>query len=212
MTEEIIVTNAKYIASAVNSSQYPENDTPQIAFLGRSNVGKSSLINSLVRIKGLARVSSQPGKTQTINFYEVNVKKEDNRESFYLVDLPGYGYAKTSKESRKTWAKFIEEYLLSSKNLIFLCLLIDLRHEPMKNDVETFNFLIKNNVPVLVVGTKADKISKSAVKKQAETIRRILGINELSVLPYSSVKHTGRAELLEVVYDSLQEVNGNETD
>ena len=206
MTEEIIVTGAKYISSAVNASNYPERTLPEVAFLGRSNVGKSSLINSLVRIKGLARVSSQPGKTQTINFFEVNIKKEEERNSFYLVDLPGYGYAKTSKESRKTWAKFIEEYLLTSKNLMFLCLLMDLRHDPMKNDIETFNFLIKNNVPIFIIGTKSDKIGKNAVKKQADNIKRVLGIDEISVLPYSSVKHTGRAELLDVVYDSLQEV------
>lgn len=206
MSENIVVTSAKYILSAVNSSQYPEKELPQIAFLGRSNVGKSSLINSLARIKGLARVSAQPGKTQTINFYEVNIKKEEERNSFYLVDLPGYGYAKAGKEQRKIWAKFIEEYLLKSEKLMFLCLLIDLRHDPMKSDMETFDFMIKNNVPTLIIGTKSDKLGKNAIGKQAENIKKVLGIDELSVLPYSSVKHTGREDLLAVIYDSLKEV------
>lgn len=206
MTENIVVVSAKYMLSAVKPAQYPEQKLPEIAFWGRSNVGKSSLINSLVRMKNLARVSSQPGKTQTINFYEVDLKVEDERKSFYLTDLPGYGYAKTGKDARKAWAKFITEYLLTSKNLLFLCLLIDLRHDPQANDRETFDFLVKNNIPTLIIGTKSDKLSKNAVQKSVKNIKEVFGEKELSVLPYSSVKHDGRTELLTTIKDSLFEV------
>ena len=205
--DRIIITQGSYVASAVNKEQYPQNDLPEIVFMGRSNVGKSSLINSLTRVNNLARVSSQPGKTQTINFFEVGVKiaEADERKAFYLVDLPGYGYAKTGKERRKIWSKFIEEYLLNSVRLQFVCQLIDIRHEPMASDVEMFQWLIKNNIPVLVIATKADKIGKNARNKNIAAIKRKLGIQEISVLPYSSLKNEGRSDLLDVIGDSLLE-------
>ena len=205
--DRVIITQGSYVASAVNKEQYPQNDLPEIVFMGRSNVGKSSLINSLTRVNNLARVSSQPGKTQTINFFEVGVKiaEADERKAFYLVDLPGYGYAKTGKERRKIWSKFIEEYLLNSVRLQFVCQLIDIRHEPMASDVEMFQWLIKNNIPVLVIATKADKIGKNARYKNIAAIKRKLGIQEISVLPYSSLKNEGRSDLLDVIGDSLLE-------
>lgn len=205
--DRVIITQGSYVASAVNKEQYPKNDLPEIVFMGRSNVGKSSLINSLTRVNNLARVSSQPGKTQTINFFEVGVKiaEADERKAFYLVDLPGYGYAKTGKERRKIWSKFIEEYLLNSVRLQFVCQLIDIRHEPMASDVEMFQWLIKNNIPVLVIATKADKIGKNARNKNIAAIKRKLGIQEISVLPYSSLKNEGRSDLLDVIGDSLLE-------
>lgn len=205
--DRVIITQGSYVASAVNKEQYPQNDLPEIVFMGRSNVGKSSLINSLTRVNNLARVSSQPGKTQTINFFEVGVKiaEADERKAFYLVDLPGYGYAKTGKERRKIWSKFIEEYLLNSVRLQFVCQLIDIRHEPMVSDVEMFRWLIKNNIPVLVIATKADKIGKNARNKNIAAIKRKLGIQEISVLPYSSLKNEGRSDLLDVIGDSLLE-------
>lgn len=205
--DRVIITQGSYVASAVNKEQYPQNDLPEIVFMGRSNVGKSSLINSLTRVNNLARVSSQPGKTQTINFFEVGVKiaEADERKAFYLVDLPGYGYAKTGKERRKIWSKFIEEYLLNSVRLQFVCQLIDIRHEPMASDVEMFQCLIKNNIPVLVIATKADKIGKNARNKNIAAIKRKLGIQEISVLPYSSLKNEGRSDLLDVIGDSLLE-------
>ena len=189
MGERVIITQGRYIASAVKKEQYPDGGLPEIVFMGRSNVGKSSLINSLTRVKNLARVSSQPGKTQTINFYEVGAKvlSEEDRKSFYLVDLPGYGYAKTGKERRKIWSKFIEEYLLEAKELRFVCQLIDIRHEPMASDVEMFQWLVGHNIPVLIVATKADKIGKNARQKQIAQIKKSLGVQELSVLPYSSL-------------------------
>jgi len=205
VNEKITITQAQYIASAVRKDQYPERALPEVVFIGRSNVGKSSLINSLTRVRNLARVSAQPGKTQTINFFELGAKIEgdDVRHPFYLVDLPGYGYAKAGQAQRQVWAKFIEEYLLHSPNLRFVCQLIDIRHAPMASDVEMFNWLIDNHIPVLIVATKADKIGRNARQKQLDVIRRGLGIPELSVLPYSSIKNEGRSDLLDVIREYL---------
>ena len=202
---DVIITQARYLASAVRKDQYPAEKKPEFVFIGRSNVGKSSLINSLTRVKNLARVSSQPGKTQTINFYELGAKLpgEEERRSFYLVDLPGYGYAKTSREKRKLWSSFIEEYLKTSEQLQFVCQLIDIRHAPMASDVEMFQWLVRTGIPVLVIATKADKIGKQAREKQVREIQKALGVPDLSVLPYSSLKNEGRSELLDVLRDSL---------
>ncbi len=207
MTEDVIITQGSYLASAVKKEQYPEQQRKEIVFIGRSNVGKSSLINSLTRVRNLARVSSQPGKTQTINFYEIGAKIKDvpERKDFYLVDLPGYGYAKTGAERRKIWSKFINEYLLSSPNIQFVCQLIDVRHRPMASDVEMFRWLVENNLPVLVIATKADKLGKNTVAKNIAAIKRDLGIPELDVLPYSSLKNQGREELLQVIAGCLIE-------
>lgn len=203
--EAVIITQGKYLASAVQKEQYPEIQRKEVVFIGRSNVGKSSLINSLTRVRNLARVSGQPGKTQTINFYEIGAKIQEieERQDFYLVDLPGYGYAKTGAQRRKIWSRFINEYLLGSPNIQFVCQLIDIRHEPMASDIEMFRWLVENNLPVLVVATKADKVGKNAVAKNIASIKRALGIPELPVLPYSSMKNQGRAELLEVIADCL---------
>ncbi len=203
--DKINIIRAKYIASAVKKAQYPTEKRKEIAFIGRSNVGKSSLINSLTRVHNLARVSGQPGKTQTINFFELTARIIETGEDrlFHLVDLPGYGYAKTAQTNRKQWAKFIEEYFLHSEQLQFVCQLIDIRHAPMKSDVEMFDWLVKNNVPVLIIATKADKISRGAVAKQIAQIKKTLGVKEIDILPYSSVKNSGRSELLEVIYDGL---------
>lgn len=204
--ERVVITQGRYVASAVRKDQYPEKELTEIVFIGRSNVGKSSLINSLTRVKNLARVSSQPGKTQTINFYEVGLKVEGGeRQEFYLVDLPGYGYARTGKASRKLWAKFIEEYLLHSPRLSFVCQLIDIRHEPMASDVEMFQWLVKNGLPVLLIATKSDKVGKSQQQKQIAAIKRAVGVPEVSVLPYSSLKNEGRSFLLDVIADALVE-------
>ena len=202
---DVIITQARYLTSAVRKDQYPAEKKPEFVFIGRSNVGKSSLINSLTRVKNLARVSSQPGKTQTINFYELGAKLpgEEERRSFYLVDLPGYGYAKTGKEKRKLWSAFIEEYLKTSEQLQFVCQLIDIRHAPMASDVEMFQWLVRAGIPVLVIATKADKIGKQARMTQVREIQKALGVPDLSVLPYSSLKNEGRSELLDVLRDSL---------
>lgn len=206
MAEKVVITQGKYLASAVKRDQYPEVRRKEIVFIGRSNVGKSSLINSLTRVHQLARVSSQPGKTQTINFYEIGAKIDDSpeRKDFYLVDLPGYGYAKTGAQRRKIWSKFINEYLLSSEDLQFVCQLIDIRHEPMASDIEMFQWLVEHNLPVLVVATKADKLGRNGIASSVARIKKVLGVPELDVLPYSSVKNTGREELLQVIGDCLE--------
>ena len=205
MAQEIVIAKADYTASAVEAAQYPPMNLPEIAFWGRSNVGKSSLINSLTKRHNLARVSGQPGKTQTINFFSLTAKEKatDERRDFYLVDLPGYGYAKTGKENRKRWAEFIEKYFRLSVNLRFVCLLVDLRHDPMPIDVKTFHWLVDLRLSVLLIGTKADKITRTACEKHVGAIRQALGIEDLDILPYSAVKHTGRAELLATVWDGI---------
>ena len=209
MKDKIVVTSSEYIISAVSKAQYPQLKLPEVVFIGRSNVGKSSLINSLTNRKNLARTSQNPGKTQTINFYKIKMKINANKEEqieyrdFYLVDLPGYGYAKTSKSNRKIWATFIDEYLRFSDNIKFVCLLIDMRHEPMDSDLEMLHNLFNNHLPVLMVATKSDKLTNNGKIKQLDIIKKKLNIPELPVLPYSSIKHEGRAELLEVIVDSL---------
>ena len=211
LSEKITVVKSDYIISAVGKKQYPEEKLPEIVFIGRSNVGKSSLINSLTRRKNLARVSQTPGKTQTINFYKVDLKisAEENSEpiykNFYLVDLPGYGYAKTSKTNRKLWAKFIEDFLINSREIKFVCQLIDIRHEPQDSDKKMFAWLVEKNLPVLIAATKLDKLSKTESKKNLVAIKNSLGIDENSLLPYSSKTNSGRAELLEAISNSLTE-------
>ncbi len=207
MSEPVVITKAVYIASAVRRDQYPEQRHPEVAFIGRSNVGKSSLINSLTRIRQLARVSSKPGKTQTINFYELLLRIDggEQRHPVHLVDLPGYGYAKAARASRKVWAKFIEEYFLHSEKLRFVCLLLDIRHTPMASDQRMFSWLITHDIPVLVIATKADKIGKNVRSAQIAQIRETLGVPELTILPYAVPKNEGRLELLDVMKDYLIE-------
>ncbi len=205
MKDRVIITQGQYAVSAVKKEQYPQERRREIVFMGRSNVGKSSLINSLTRVKNLARVSAQPGKTQTINFYEIGAKIDgaEGRHDFYLVDLPGYGYAKTGQQKRKLWSKFINEYLLHSEDLQFVCQLIDIRHDPMDSDIEMFRWLVEHHLPVLVVATKADKISQSQRHKSIAAIKKSLGIPDIDVLPYSSLKNEGRSELLDVIGNVL---------
>lgn len=203
--DRVVVTKGAYLTSAVKKEQYPEVKRPEFVFIGRSNVGKSSLINSLTRVTNLARVSRQPGKTQTINYFEVGLKIDgsEERTDFYLVDLPGYGYAKTGKENRKIWKKFIDEYLLNSESIQFVCQLIDIRHDPMQSDIDMFRWLVTNGLPVLVIATKTDKLSRSAAQKQIARMKQVLGVPELDILPYSSLKNEGRSELLDSIAISL---------
>ncbi|MBP2653388.1 MAG: GTP-binding protein engB [Firmicutes bacterium] len=195
------VLNARYMASAVRADQYPLDDMPEVAFIGRSNVGKSSLINSLCRHGGLARISGTPGKTQTLNFYSVAVKlDETERSAFWLVDLPGYGYARTGRGTRRQWTKFIDEYLAGSKRLKLVCQLIDIRHPPMESDVQAFRRLTEMGLPVMIIGTKADKISRMAIKKHTGLIRSGLELRaEQEMIVYSAANGTGRDELLDVI-------------
>lgn len=195
------VTGAVYTASAVRADQYPPGDFVEVAMIGRSNVGKSSLINSLCRHGGLARTSSTPGKTQTINFFTVNVKfSEEVRRQFLLVDLPGYGYAKTGRAARRQWGAFIDAYLKGSPRLALVCQLIDSRHPPMESDKEAHARLCELGRPVQVVATKTDKLSRQAVKKHCEIIRAGLGLEAgAGVVAYSASSGAGRDELLDVI-------------
>ena len=202
--DEIKIIRSEYVTSAVSRKTCPEELLPEIVFVGRSNVGKSSLINSLTNRKSLARTSGTPGKTQTINFFRVTLKApDDTRREFFLVDLPGYGYAKTSKTNRKLWAKFIDEYLSSRRDIKFVCQLIDMRHPPQESDLNSFARLVEKNLPVLVVATKSDKLGKTERQKHLAARKNSLGVDAESILPYSSTKNEGRDELLNVILNSL---------
>lgn len=199
------VINAQYTASAVRHDQYPPGELAEVAFVGRSNVGKSSLINSLCRHGGLARISGTPGKTQTLNFYTVTLKYgEDNRQGFFLVDLPGYGYARTGRENRRQWSHFIDEYLKKSSRLKLICQLIDSRHAPMESDGQVFRQLLELSVPLQIIATKTDKLSKMLVNKHIEAIRTGLVMPPgQSPLAYSATKGTGRDGLLDIIQHIL---------
>ena len=201
--DEITVVRSEYVTSAVSKKTCPEETLPEIVFVGRSNVGKSSLINSLTRRKSLARTSGTPGKTQTINFFRVTLKVAEDRREIFFVDLPGYGYAKTSKTNRKLWAKFVDEYLSSGRDIKFVCQLVDMRHAPLESDLNSFASLVEKNLPVLVVATKSDKIGKTERQKHLDAIQKAFGLDAESILPYSSTKNEGRSELLDVVINSL---------
>lgn len=196
------IIKAKYVISAVRPEQYPVA-LSQIAFIGRSNVGKSSLINSLCRRNGLARVSSTPGKTQTINFYELEAKSlaegSDLRVKFHLVDLPGYGFAKTSKKDKEVWGGFIGHYLEKAQGVLTVCQLIDIRHAPLPNDVECFRWLKKCGRRVLVVLTKADKLGRNQVQSQLALFRKEFRLEPGEICVYSSLNHTGREELIDLL-------------
>ncbi len=171
------------------SSVLPDNSLPEIAFAGKSNVGKSSLINALMLRKSLARTSAQPGKTQTINFYNIN-------EALYLVDLPGYGYAKVSKTEKEKWGKLIERYLHNSKQLKAVFLLIDIRHEPSQNDKEMYDWILYMGFKPIIIATKLDKIKRSQVQKQLKIIREGLNMEKGSILiPFSAETKQGREEI-----------------
>lgn len=201
------IIRSKYVASAVRADQYPHDKMIEAAFIGRSNVGKSSLINSLCRRNGLARVSATPGKTQTINFYELEAKRVseglDERARFYLVDLPGYGFARTNRNNKEQWSGFISKYLSESENLGLVCQLIDIRHKPMDSDLECYHWLKSCGLNVQLVLTKADKLSKSAAMAQRALFMREMGLTNQEIITYSSTQHTTRGELIGRIMDAL---------
>ena len=174
------------------TSILPENDFPEIAFAGKSNVGKSSLINSLLNRKNLARTSSQPGKTQTINFYKVN-------SEFYFVDLPGYGYAAVSQEIKAKWGKMIERYLKKSNQLRMIFLLIDIRHDPSANDKQMFDWIVSNGFTPVIIATKLDKIKRSEQAKKLKAVRTGLSAEKCTVIPFSAVSKQGREDILNLI-------------
>ena len=175
------------------TSVLPKNDLPEIAFLGKSNVGKSSLINTLMQRKSLARTSQAPGKTQTINYYKVN-------DSLYFVDLPGYGYAKVSQELRQKWGKMIERYITTSPTLKLICLLVDIRHEPTENDRLMYDWIKYHGYKVLLILTKADKLKRSVLNKHIKMIEKALKVaDEDMIVSFSSETKQGREEVYEII-------------
>jgi len=179
------------------TSKLPANTLPEVAFAGKSNVGKSSLINALMNRKSLARTSAQPGKTQTINFYNIN-------EELYVVDLPGYGYAKVSQEVREKWGKMIERYLQNSRVLKRVFLLIDIRHEPSANDKMMYDWIIHNGYQPIIIATKLDKISRNAVAKNVKIIRTALNATkETVIVPFSAETKQGREEIWQLIEEAV---------
>lgn len=179
------------------TSKLPQNMLPEIAFAGKSNVGKSSLINGLLNRKALARTSASPGKTQTINFYNIN-------QMLYFVDLPGYGYAKVSQEIRNKWGKMIEKYLHTSKQLRVVFLLVDIRHAPGENDVTMYNWIVANGYEPVIIATKLDKIKRSQIDKNLKVIREKLGVSkQTKIIPFSAVSKQGKEEIWNFIETSI---------
>ncbi|WP_034862012.1 ribosome biogenesis GTP-binding protein YihA/YsxC [Ruminiclostridium cellobioparum] len=193
----MIVKKAEHVITAVKPNQYPSTGYPEIAFVGRSNVGKSSIINTLVNRKSLARVGGTPGKTRQINFYNIN-------DTFYLVDLPGYGFANVSKEMKASWENIIETYLYSRKenNLKLIVLLVDIRHSPSKDDITMNQWIRGFGLNTLVIATKADKISRSQINLRVSDIKKVLQLSSTDkVIPFSSEKRIG----IEAVWSEIDE-------
>lgn len=195
----MIIKKSEIEKVAVKKSQYPEADLREIAFAGRSNVGKSSLLNLLTGRKSLARVSGAPGKTRTINFYRIN-------DEFRIVDLPGYGYAKVSKSVSQDWGEMMETYLENRENLLKVVQLVDIRHAPSVQDVQMYEYLRHFGLDGIVVATKADKVSKNEMQKCLSVIKKTLSLGENDiVIPVSALKRTGHDKLLDVMEELLSE-------
>lgn len=188
------INSAKFTAAATVPTSFPKNHKPEVAFLGRSNVGKSSLMNSLLGVKGLARTSSTPGRTQSLNFFLIN-------DQFYFVDLPGYGYAKTSKEKRLEWGKLIEKYLAEREQLVLSILIVDARHEPSPLDLQMKSWLQHFKLPYLVVSTKIDKLSANERRKSLQTAKKVLETENIT--QYSSTTREGITNVWDVIRNSV---------
>jgi GTP-binding protein len=191
------INQVEFVISAVGPSQYPHGALPEIALAGRSNVGKSSLINRMINRKNLARTSSQPGKTQTMNYYRIN-------SDLFFVDLPGYGYAKVSQAERKRWGRFIEEYLLKREQLKLVLLLVDLRHPPSNDDRAMYAWLKHHGIPLCVVATKADKISRGQWQKHAKIVKETLEMDKAETFVlFSSETGLGKEELWSLIEEKI---------
>lgn len=190
--------NIEFELAAGTAEQLPESTKPEVVFSGHSNVGKSSLINKIARRKSLARVSSQPGKTATINFY--------NAEEFHLVDLPGYGYAKVSKAEKARWADLVEGYLSQKRNIALIIQIVDIRHKPTKDDYDMLRFLYNNNAPFVIVLTKKDKLKKTAYQKRIDEVMDELEEFEgVELIPFSAVTGDGLDDVKEVIEEYINE-------
>lgn len=196
------VTKAEIVISAVKPDQYPDDNLPEIVLLGRSNVGKSSFINTLINRKGLARTSSQPGKTQTMNFYRIN-------DQFYFVDMPGYGYAKVSKKEREKWGMMIEEYLRTRENTVLILQLVDSRHEPTEDDFLMYDWLTYYGLDPIVIATKTDKIPRTKRKRSIDTIGRCLNMRRKEdIILFSAADKTGKETAWKVIEERLNYAEG----
>jgi GTP-binding protein len=193
----MIIKNSRYEVTAVKPDQYPKTIIPEIAFVGRSNVGKSSIINTLLSRKNLARVGATPGKTRQVNFYNVD-------ERFYFVDLPGYGYASVSKTEKSSWGNIIETYLSTRKQLKLVIMLVDIRHTPSKDDKLMHDWIMSYNMPYIIVAAKADKISRAQINLKLKDIRGELGLTgDIKLIAFSSETRQGKEEILEAVSCSI---------
>jgi GTP-binding protein len=191
------IKQAEFITSAVVQSQYPQDNRVEIAFVGRSNVGKSSLINTLTNRRKLVKVSGTPGKTKLVNFFLIN-------NEFYFVDLPGYGYAKVSKVEKESWGKVIETYLLKREQLKKIVLLVDCRHKPSEDDIIMYKWVKYYNYDTIVVATKIDKLKKSEIQKNLRVIKDALELQSSDkLLTFSSLKKLGKEELLDVIENTI---------
>ncbi|MBO6240562.1 MAG: YihA family ribosome biogenesis GTP-binding protein [Butyrivibrio sp.] len=185
------------------TSTLPENNHPEFAFAGKSNVGKSSLINGIMNRKNYARTSQEPGKTQTINYYNIN-------DEFYLVDLPGYGFARVPEKVKAQWGQMVEKYLHSSRQLLRVFLLIDIRHEPSANDVQMYKWIVHQGFQPVIIATKADKIKKSQYEKHLNMLRQKLGLpDEITIFPYSALSKEGRQEIYDYMDELLESTQQN---
>lgn len=199
----MIIKKSELLITAAKKEQYPETTVPEIAFCGKSNVGKSSMINTLLNRKSLARTSSQPGKTQTINFYNVN-------DIVNFVDLPGYGYAKVSKTEKEKWGKMIETYLKSREQLKEVILLVDIRHEPNANDIQMYEWLKSFGYTGFVIATKADKISKGQRARYISVIKKTLKIDDINLITAFSSSERLNVEKIWDLFENIIEFNPNE--
>lgn len=198
----LVIKNVSLETVCGITSRLPEGSLPEVAFAGRSNVGKSSLINALMNRKALARTSSQPGKTQTINYYNIN-------NALYFVDLPGYGYARVSEKVKAQWGKMVENYLHKSRKLQRVFLLVDIRHAPTENDRMMYRWIVERGYEPVIIATKLDKIKKTQVQKQTALIRTTLQARkETLVLPFSALTKQGREEIYQVLDGLLEETQG----
>jgi len=197
----LILRKTEFVTSAVKPEQYPEGNCPELAVSGRSNVGKSTLINKFVNRKNLAKVGNTPGKTQTINFFNMN-------DEWYLVDLPGYGYAKVPLQMRAQWGKMMQTYFRSRENLKGVIQLVDIRHKPSDDDRMMVNMLWENEIPVLIVATKADKVARGQRPKYLKAIAEALDMQEWKeIIPFSSMDGTGLKELHEAIEHIIQDTD-----
>ena len=193
----MIIKNAEFTISATNPKQYPKDDLPQIVLVGKSNVGKSSFINTMVNRKKLARTSSEPGKTRLINFYKVN-------NEFYFVDLPGYGFSKMSKAQQVEVGNFIEEYLQKCPNIALILFLVDIRHNPTSNDKLMYDYIISQNLPCIIIANKADKIAVTKVNDSVKNIQDILNpLHDLKFMPFSSERKIYSEDLWNEIANTL---------